>query len=172
AQLQKKLSRPTAHLFSSIFLGNKYARKKDIEPLKEHFTTWGVTHYLARSGLHMVIFTITWHTLLTFIPLAFALKEALLIALVIIYALLSWTTISFTRALLLFLIHRLCSLLRLQTDLLYLLTLVALAILFDNPLQLFFLDFQLSFGLTFALAYFGQLQTYYRHSRHKTIASA
>lgn len=169
---KKKLSPTTFNLFSSIFLGNKEASKQEMGHLKEHFNTWGITHYLARSGLHMVIFVISWQVLLGFIPLPFMIKEVLLLMLGLIYYVLSWPTVSFNRAFLLFLVCKLCLLARLQTDFLYLLSGICCAILLYNPLQLFFLDFQLSFGLTFALAYFGQLNMHLRHARHKTVASS
>lgn len=157
--LQKKMKRKTFQLFASIFLGNKPAPKEQLEASKDHFNTWGVMHYLARSGLHMVIFVLVWQFLLNFIPISFSVKQWLLILLCLLYCLLSWASISFTRAVFSFLVYRLAILARFQTNFLHILTLVCFAILLHNPLQLFFLDFQLSFGLTFALALFTHIQT-------------
>jgi ComEC/Rec2-related protein len=170
-QLKKKMPHKTYMLFASIFLGNKYCNKKIFERAKEHFTTWGVTHYLARSGLHMVIFVMGWHFLLSFLPLPFLFKELLIICLSISYCLLSWPSISFIRAFLAFFLYKFCLLIRQQADVLHVLTVVCLMILCFNPMQLFFLDFQLSFGLTFALAYFNLLQTHTKNRLlDKTIA--
>jgi hypothetical protein len=167
ASIKNKCSRTTFLLFSSIFLGNKQFRKKEMEHSKEHFTTWGVTHYLARSGLHMVIFVISWHFLLALLPLPFFTKELILLLLGLSYCAFSWPSVSFTRAFLAFLCYKMATLWRLPTEPLYILALVALAILLTNPLQLFFLDFQLSFGLTFALAYFNVVQAHARHQAFK-----
>lgn len=162
--LQRKMNRRTFQLFSSIFLGYKPVPKQELEASKNHFATWGVMHYLARSGLHMVIFIFVWQVLLALLPLPFMLKQISLIALTILYCLLSWTSISFMRAVLSFLFYKLCTLFFLQTNFLHILTIVCLIVLMHNPLQLFFLDFQLSFGLTFALALFSQLQTALAHN--------
>lgn len=164
SSLQKKMHRQTFQLFASIFLGNKPAPKETLERSKDHFNTWGVMHYLARSGLHMVIFVFVWQFLLNGIPLSFSLKQWLLILLSIIYCLLSWSSVSFTRAVFSFLLYRLAIIWRIQTHFLHILTVVCLAVLLHNPLQLYFLDFQLSFGLTFALALFSHLQIAAKHN--------
>lgn len=156
--LKKKLSPQPFQLFASIFLGAKPVPKKELEKSKEHFNTWGVTHYLARSGLHMIIFVFVWNLLLSVVPLPFLPKQLLLIFLCILYCLLSWASVSFNRAFLSVLLYRLCVLVRVPTNFLHTLTVVCLLILINNPMQLFFLDFQLSFGLTFALALFAQFQ--------------
>lgn len=157
-KLKNVLSGRTFAVVSSIFLGNRMYVKKDMDRLKHNFKTWGISHYLARSGLHVVLFVMLWHFLLSLLPLAFILKQFLLIALVMLYALLSWSSISFTRALLMFLLCKIPALFGYQTHYVHIITLATLAILITNPLQLFFLDFQLSFGFTFALAWFGQLE--------------
>lgn len=162
--LKKKMSRRTFQLFSSIFLGYKPVPKQELEASKNHFATWGLMHYLARSGLHMVIFIFVWQVLLGLLPLPFVFKQISLILLTIIYCLLSWTSISFIRAVLSFLLLKLCTLLFLRTNFLHILTIVCFTVVLHNPLQLFFLDFQLSFGLTFALALFSQLQTALAHN--------
>jgi len=169
--LEKKLSPRTFQLFASIFLGNKQSPKWLIEKTKEHFNTWGVTHYLARSGLHMVIFVFIWQLLLRFLPAHWIAKELILLIASFLYCTLSWASVSFNRAFLTFLFHKACMLFSLQTNFLHLLTLVCLTILLHNPMQLFFLDFQLSFGLTCALAVFTQLQLHHKHRGHKTVAS-
>jgi ComEC/Rec2-related protein len=169
--LKHRIDPRTYQLFISIFLGNKQSPKYLSEKTKEHFNTWGVTHYLARSGLHMVIFIIIWQFLFSFLPLPRLLKEIVLMLLCILYCMLSWASVSFNRAFLTCILYRTCTLLRLQTNFLHLLTIVCLLILVENPLHLFFLDFQLSFGLTWALALFNHIQTHHKHQRLQTIAS-
>ncbi|MFI5333371.1 MAG: ComEC/Rec2 family competence protein [Candidatus Babeliales bacterium] len=156
--LAYKMAAQPYHLFASLFLGNKPIPKKTLELTKEHFNTWGVSHYLARSGLHMIIIGMVWHMLVSFLPLSYAVRTLLLILLSIVYGLLSWPTISFNRALISFILYKLCDFLRTPTHFLHTVTVVCLAVIIHNPLQIFFLDFQLSFGLTCALALFSHLK--------------
>lgn len=153
-----KMQAQSYHLFASLFLGNKPVPKKIIENAREHFNTWGVTHYLARSGLHMVIVAMVWQILLSFIPFSYTVRTMLLILLSIIYGLLSWPSVSFNRALMSFVLYKMCNLLLMPTHFLHVVTVVCLAVLIHNPMHLFFLDFQLSFGLTFALALFAHMR--------------
>lgn len=157
-ELHKKINRETFQLFSSIFLGNRTAVKKQMDLAKEPFKSWGVSHYLARSGLHLVIFAVIWHFLLSLIPISYLLKQIFLLILILIYALLSWSSVSFERALLMFIIYKICLLSRTPSHYIHLITLVTFIVLCINPLQLFFLDFQLSFGITFALAWFNYIE--------------
>lgn len=157
SRCRKKLSRPVFSFFASVFLGNKSHEKKHMEEPKENCRTWGISHYLARSGLHMVIFIYLCHLLLSLFPLSFFFKQAMLICIGILYHILSWPSISFIRAFISFLLFKSCAVLQVSSHLLHLLSLVTLGVLLYNPMQLFFLDFQLSFGLTFALAWFNHV---------------
>jgi ComEC/Rec2-related protein len=157
--LKNKISPLTLYVFASVFLGNKNTYKKYKEPIRDTFATWGLSHYLARSGLHMVMIIAMWSLLLQGLPLPCNAKHTILLLLGIIYAILSWPSVSFNRAFLTFLLYKTCTLLRIPSNLLHLLTVVCLITLICNPMQLFFLDFQLSFGLTFALALFNYLQS-------------
>ena len=64
-KLQATLAPETFELVSSIFLGNRSYVKKSMDTTKEHFKTWGISHYLARSGLHVVLFIMLWQWLLS-----------------------------------------------------------------------------------------------------------
>ncbi len=156
--LRSKINYETFQLFSSIFLGNRVAVKKQMDTTKEPFKIWGTSHYLARSGLHLVIFVIVWHFLLSLLPLTYLFKQLFLLLLILVYALLSWSSVSFERALLMVLIYKCCLLAKSPSHYIHLIVLVTLLVLIMNPLQLFFLDFQLSFGLTFALAWFNYIE--------------
>jgi len=155
--LQKKLSRETFSLFTSLFLGDTVTCKKQLEHTKDQFRAWGIMHFLARSGLHLIIFIAVWQSLLCTIPLPFLLKQLIMLLLSLIYFALSWSSISFMRALYTFVLYKICALHKRPSHLVYLLSLVCFFVLLDNPMQLFFLDFQLSFTLTFALAWFNQI---------------
>lgn len=151
---RQKLAPQTFALFASVFLGNRTFYKKSMEGPKEDCKAWGISHYLARSGLHMVIFIFAWDYLLNLLPIAFIAKQIFLIFLSLFYCLLSWSSISFMRALISFVFYKTCIMLKVPGRFLHLLMLTCFIVLLSNPSQLFFLDFQLSFGLTFALAWF------------------
>lgn len=148
-QLQYKLSKKTFTLFASIFLGTKTF--KPIDSTKEAFGFWGLAHYLARSGLHIVLLIFAWSLLLNMIPIPFWQKRLLLLIITMLYTALSWSSISFIRAFGVFIIYEIGKVWLQQLNFLHVLTMVCMMILITNPLQLFFLDFQLSFALTFAL---------------------
>ncbi len=147
---KQKLSHITFTYFSLIFLGNKYFAKYD--SLRALFNQWGLAHFLARSGLHIVLFIFMWTFLLNLIPLPLQWKRIILLCCCFCYCMLSWISISFIRAFLVFILTQLGALLARPTHFLHLLTIACLLILLFNPIQLFFLDFQLTFGLTFTLA--------------------
>lgn len=157
--LQKKLPKETFSLFTSLFLGDTSTCKKQLEHTRDQFRAWGIMHFLARSGLHLIIFIAVWQSLLCLIPLPFLLKQLIMLLLSLIYFALSWSSISFMRALYTFILYKICTLHKRPFHLVYLLSLVCFFVLLDNPMQLFFLDFQLSFTLTFALAWFNQISS-------------
>lgn len=152
------VNKQTFAFFSAIFLGEKTALKQD-KSLESPFKQWGIVHYLARSGLHLVIIISLCSFLMQWIPVGFVYKQFLLASLVTLYALLSWTSISFMRALLIFFMYTLCLLSRRPHHLMQLLLLCCFVFLLINPLYVLFLDFQLSFGLTFALAWLNLYRT-------------
>ncbi len=154
-EIKKRLSRISGSMFGLIFLGNK--NQEALSKLRDVFNYWGLAHYLARSGLHIVLFVIIWSFFFKFLPLHLYVKRTLLLCLTIIYAGLSWSSISFFRAYLVFLLMQLGALCEAIPNTLHLLSLTCLGILLFNPIQLFFLDFQLTFLLTFALLFLGTL---------------
>jgi ComEC/Rec2-related protein len=161
-RLRNKMPAKSFALFSSLFLGNRSLNKQTIDTLANQFKQWGISHYLARSGLHLTIFALIWHILFRLLPICFLFKQAILLALSIIYFALSWPSVSFLRAFYSFLLCILCNMLSMRTHFLHILTLVTLFVLFFNPIQLFFLDFQLSFSLTFGLAWINHLYLAYK----------
>ena len=163
----------TKSLYASLFLGNKTYVHSCYESIKEQFKRWGLSHYLARSGLHLVLIVALWMWLFRIIPIPFVYKEFSIAFLVLIYAILSWSSISFIRALSTFFLCKICSgLWHHYYHNLHLLTVTALYLLMQNPLHIFYLDFQLSFGITFALAWLHLLKTYQTKIEAKTIASS
>ena len=147
--MRKKLSKTAFVYVGLMFLGNK--EHDSLQQLRTTFNQWGLTHYLARSGLHIVLFIMIWTFILGFIPAHIAIKRLLLILICFVYDLLSWASIPFARALYVFFLVKGGQFMGQQTNFLHLLSLVCLGILIFNPMQLFFLDFQLTFALTFTL---------------------
>jgi competence protein ComEC len=150
--LKNKLTPQAFSLFSCMFLGNK--KQTLLKRKKNLFNYWGISHFLARSGIHVVLLIIVWKFFLNFLPFPFLTKHIFLLLLFIFYILLSWSSISFLRAVTIFLAYTIAKLINRQTSLIHILTITCISILILNPMQLFFLDFQLSFSLTFALTYF------------------
>ncbi|HEX4068804.1 MAG TPA: ComEC/Rec2 family competence protein [Candidatus Babeliales bacterium] len=159
--LANKLSPHTFRFFSSLFLGNRACVKASLEETNEQFKIWGISHFLARSGLHLALFILIWHTIFCCIPIPLIIKQLMITLLSCIYFILTWTSAPFTRSFALFIINKICLFTKTSFHLLHYVTLVCLCFLLYSPLYLFFLDFQLSFALTFALAWFNQLSTQY-----------
>lgn len=154
-------------MLSAIFLGNKSYNNQAQRTL---FNQWGIAHHLARSGLHLMIIIVLWSTFAAMLPINFYAKQLILLTLTLIYFHMSWASIPFYRALWAFLLHRLCLLFRIHCHMLHCLALVCLMCLAYNPIQLFFLDFQLSFALTFALIIINHLEIIQQRNKHQILA--
>ncbi len=150
--LKHKMSKPCFTLFSSLFVGDRSHNKWIVHKTTDEFSRWGILHYLARSGLHLVIFILLWHSLFMIIPLSFWIKQTLLTSLILCYAALTVPSVSFNRALIVFLLKKGSDFFYRPTHFMHILSTTALLILLYNPAHLFFLDFQLTFCLTMALA--------------------
>lgn len=155
--LKQKLSPLCFVFFASLFLGNRVCVKQSIEKINEKFKRWGIYHLLSRSGMHLALFIFSWQITLSIIPLPFFIKQLIMLTLSFTYCIFSWTSTPFIRSLALFTLNRTCLITKNSYHLLHYLTLTCLFFLLYCPLYLFFLDFQLSFGLTFALAWLNQL---------------
>lgn len=158
-----QLSPRTACYYSLIFLGKKDPDSTD--QLRRTFNFWGLSHYLARSGIHIVLFILIWKFILSFLPVHLVIKRLLLILICGTYGLLSWASTPFIRAYYSFLLTEAGRLFNFNVHFFHVLTIFCLLMLLFNPMQLFFLDFQLTFGLTFAL---GWLSLYMWQNKEKT----
>ena len=119
--------------------------------MRLHFTRWGLTHYLARSGLHISILISLWLSALTLLPFGASLKALILGTILVLYDHLSWCSISFNRALWLWFLYIGSWLTQAQATPFVGLCNVLLILLLHNPWYAFCLDFQLSFFLTAVL---------------------
>jgi competence protein ComEC len=158
-ELKYKLSSNGFRFFSSLFLGNRTCIKESLEETNEQFKTWGISHFLARSGLHLALFIFIWQAIFCIIPLPLIYKQCIISLLSCLYFILTWTSAPFTRSFALFIMNKFCLFAKTPFHLLHYLTIIAFCFLLYCPLYLFFLDFQLSFALTFALAWFNQITT-------------
>lgn len=154
---RKSMDKETFLAFSSIFLGNPVAKKKE-DTLKNQLKIWGLFHYIARAGLHLVIFVSIWMFILSLLPVSWSIRQCLIILLCGLYFILTWPSIPFNRAFFTLLFVRICGLLRLKTYYIPSLALIAFITLAVNPIALFALDFQLSFGVTYALAWLNEIR--------------
>ena len=167
-QFRRSMDRETFFAFASIFLGDPFAKKKE-ETLKGQLKIWGLFHYIARAGLHLVIFVSIWMFILSLLPVSWFLRQLLMIFLCCVYFMLTWPSIPFNRAFFTLLLVRSSGLLRIKTYTVPVLLCIACITLMTCPLALFALDFQLSFGVTFGLAWFNEMR-YRRYRFSATIA--
>lgn len=147
-RIESKCTGTTALYFTSMFFGKK---RPELTEHKHLFSYWGLLHYLARSGLHVILFIAVWQLLFSLLPCPLIVKNVTLLLLTILYLILSWPSISFYRAFWVFVVAQCGKILQRPVHLLHLLTLTCIATVIVNPMHVFFLDFQLSFGLTFTL---------------------
>ncbi len=157
-RLFKKMDNATFSLFSSIFMGNKNSVAKKLDLYKNNFKIWGISHHLARSGLHLIIFIFIWNFILNFLPFPFLYKHIFILIITIIYALFSWTSVSFLRAIIMYFFYKLALFFEYKVKALHILIITCLLLLLYNPLYLFGLDFQLSFLLSFLLLWIDEIK--------------
>ena len=140
---------PLSKLYAGLmFFGTKEAGSDDIRIL---FSRWGLAHFLARSGLHIVIFVFLVSLLLRAVPVHSRIKDLFLFVICLMYDALSWSSVSFLRAWLIAILIIVRTFLGRHTSYLHLLSLSCISILAYNPCHVISLDFQLTYALTFAL---------------------
>ncbi len=147
--MQSALPEKTSALLSTMFLGVR----ADDTSVQNQFLYGGVSHLLARSGLHVALCLLLWQLLLSLMPLPLAAEKLLLVLFALLYGLLTNVSISFMRALYFFVLYTAGIILGRSVQALHLLLFICLCMLLWNPYHLFFLDFELSFALTGAFAF-------------------
>jgi len=149
-KLTQELSPQAAQLVSTIFLG--YPIPSQDASMRTTFNVWGISHYLARSGLHVMIIIYMVHLFFMMLPIGFVIRFVSIALLCLIYSIFSWPTVSFTRAILMFLWYGICTIHNTTPHSLHIIGGVSLITLLYQPLYLLSADFQLSFGLTAVIA--------------------
>ena len=151
-------SRTTAQHIQSIFLGQSTMLKTSTRTL---FEWWGISHYLARSGLHLVVLVVLVTLLLNAFVLPLTLVRILTIAVVMLYHLLTMPSISFLRALMMNFAFAGAFLAGTTPNTLHIFLAVTLVTVLINPFVVFYADFQLSFGISGALIFvFNKMQQF------------
>ncbi len=149
-------------LVSQTFVGQLFLGMKAKElavNVRQFFANWGASHYLARSGLHVNIFANIWVFLFLLLPIGLGSRLWLSIFITIGYFLLTFSSISFLRAEIMFWIATLLKIFSRSANTLHTLLLTALLVLLVNPFQIIGIDFQLSFLLVFALSIASKINT-------------
>ena len=155
----------TKTLYLSIFCGKKI-KSATTTQMKKIFQCWGISHHLARSGLHLVILISLLLLLFSCIPCSSSKKQILILGLLFIYYATTYSSVAFMRAFYMYIFYVICKQLHLPSNSVHILLITALLILSLNPHHLFFLDFQLSFSITLLILWFCQTT-----QNTKTIAS-
>ena len=159
------LSPVTHALYLSIFCGKKL-KSHTTTQLKKLFAYWGISHHLARSGLHLIILISLLLFLFSCIPCSFLKKQWIIAGLLSFYYLITYPSVAFMRAFYIYLFYTLCKQLHIISNPIHILLITTLVILAINPHHLFFLDFQLSFSITLLILWFFQ-----ETQNRKTVAS-
>ncbi len=148
--LEKKLSPQTFRLMSIIFFG-KSINDEIQQALRTDFVQWGVAHYLARSGIHLILILILINTLLSLFLLSITARTIIATLIGAVYFCFSWVSIPFARACMALGSYYICHLLKIPINSLHILHLTLIISLITDPLAIACLDFQLTFALTYAL---------------------
>ena len=148
--IHKPLDSLSSSLFEPLFLGRK---EKNIENLEiQHKSVyWGIAHHMARSGAHLAILFGLIMLILHYTRFAYFYRYLFCIFLLIGYFAISQSSISFIRSLIMILMHIFAKTFNKVPSSIHTVTATTFATLFYNPFQLFFLDFQLSFGITYII---------------------
>jgi|GEM_PF-2881933 len=153
-EIKKTCSDRTMIFFKMLFLGKKERHSDEAAAIDDYFKRWGIMHMTARSGMHMTLYVLLCTMLLQFFPLPFVLKQMMLVLSSILYALFSYPSVSFLRALATSFGIIVCHCITRRSDFLHVTLVVYIIQLLINPITLFFLDFQLSFLLTIGIGFF------------------
>jgi len=157
-RLRKKMSPQSFQLFNSFFLGAPLPVTAFTQTFKNDLQRWGLLHFLARSGFHVLLLATIWGYILKPLPLTYGIVNLLLCILLLIFSLISWPAASFYRAVSSFVLSQFFAFKTGITFPLHILTLVCYVMLLINPFHLFFIGFQLSFLLSATLILFGEIK--------------
>lgn len=145
----------TENFFRAILWGSSPSKigTKEIDEFYTYFKEWGIAHYFARSGLHVIMIISFFMILCSFFSLPFKISWYLSIVFLLLFALISASSLPFYRAIVLWLLLGIFRLWGLGSrNYLALLSITIILFLFYNPFWIFSISFQLSFFATAVLA--------------------
>jgi competence protein ComEC len=150
ANLLHALARPETSALLGIMFGTRVGISPDIE---DAFTSSGVVHILAASGLH--VFVVAWFVseLLRRLRIRRSRASLLAVVFVVFYAVMAGLSPPIVRASLMFGIWALGNVLGRDPDAKSAFSVAGLAILIANPAALWDVGFQMSFACVFSLLY-------------------
>lgn len=134
--------------FETIFLGKSVHNKI----YKNLFFTWGISHFLARSGLHIQICISLLMGFFLFLGFSYLFSALIQLLLLFIFYFFTFPSISFFRAFLMFFLFLICKLLNLPTTSLHTLSATAIITFFIYPYCFLQLGTQLTFFTTCILS--------------------
>ena len=144
------LNKSTASLYNPLFLGKREKNLCTIS-IQHNSMYWGIAHHMARSGIHLVTIFGLLMTFLHYLRVRPSYRYFLGTILSIGYFEITFPSISFIRALFMILFQMFSKMNKFTYSSIHALTLTTLIIIMHNPLQILFLDFQLSFGVTYII---------------------
>lgn len=143
-------SPPTRDMVKSVFMGDSQALTNEIRVL---FEQWGISHFLARSGLHLVLLATLIMVLLQICGLPILVTRGATLGFSIVYHMLTAPSTSFLRAFMMNSMIGAAVFLGTTPTILHLFSIVTIITILSNPFTPLNLDFQLSFGISGALIF-------------------
>jgi hypothetical protein len=143
--------------FETIFLGKTMPQNS----YRELFNFFGITHYLARSGLHIQICLNCLLLIFLFLGITYPLILFLQIIILLFFYFISYASISFWRSLLMFVIYGLCELSKKNISGLEVISLAGIITMILHP----FAFLQLSTQLTFLTTLILLLNNYFKYKK-------
>lgn len=148
-----KLAKKTSCLYRYIMLGDK-AKSFTGKNYKKLFQLWGISHQLARSGLHVIMLIWALMLCMRILPCSYNTKLLLTGGMLFLYATATIPSTAFLRAIYMYFAYALCKICKIPTSPLHIVTCACLIIITQSPYQIFALDFQLSFTATITIIAF------------------
>ncbi len=134
--------------FDTIFLGKTVRNKK----YRNLFFIWGISHYLARSGLHIQICITILISFFLFLGFSYSISAIFQLFILFLFYFFTFFSISFFRAFLMYLFFLICKLLKIPTTSLHTLSAATIITFFMYPFAFLQIGTQLTFFTTFILS--------------------
>lgn len=136
-----------SQLYNPLFLGKKEKNYNSLK-IQHQSLYWGIMHHMARSGIHLVSLLGLLEFLFHYSRFFSRFRFLVYIIFTVLYSLISVPSISFIRSLFMIFFQMFTKLNGFMYSGLHSFLLTTLIIIIYNPMYVFFLDFQLSFGIT------------------------